>query len=276
MPNSKQQDKATAPLGGLSHQRIQQAFRDLEDLPESLLLQAYHALTGETLDQTIVRRRMMKATRWLLLSRDTPQKIAKTLGFSRYDQFEREFIEVHGLSPETYREEGRLLASGSDQAIETLYLPTIANWPNIRVAALRHYGDYIDEGLVLDRLYGWAKSKGIDFRTARRFCLFHDDPMLTPVELLSCDCLVEVPSHIESDGDIAVFELPARTRLTVRHKGPYAELEMAYFWMTRWYAPQNGLPVRSTPILAEYVNSPRGIPPAEWLTDMSIEVSDAL
>lgn len=275
MPSEEQNRKVNSPLLSFAKQRIQQAEGALDDLSETVVLHAYKEAAGESLDQTAVRRRMMQATRRLLMSVDSPKQIAKALEFARYEDFEQEFMDVHGVAPMDYREQGRLLTSTGEQSIETLYEPKIANWPKIRVAAIRHYGDYIEQGLVLDRLYGWAKSQGVDFRATRRFCLFHDDPMVTPVELLSCDCLLEVPSDVDGEGDIAVFELPASKRMTVRHKGPYAELEMPFFWMTRWFAPQRGLTVQNAPILAEYINSPRGIPPAEWLTDMSVDLTQS-
>lgn len=235
------------------------------------LIEAYEALTGETPEATLLRRRLHRAARQLLRTKRSLEEIALAANFPDSRSFACAFESVFGMTAATYRARGQLVKPHSAETnLDHLYQAEIEQRAPLRVAGLRHLGCYHEQGHSLDRLYGWAASQGLSYRDSRTYSFFHDDPFVTPEALLSSHVCLAVPDHIKASGEVQVFDLPGGTYATALHQGHYAELEQPYFWLTRWWAPQSGHLVKPGPFLAEFLNLPRGLPPTEWLTRMAV------
>jgi AraC family transcriptional regulator len=57
-------------------------------------------------------------------------------------------------------------------------------------------------------------------------------------------------------------------------KGPYAELEAAYTWLYRDWLPNSGEEPADQPPREDYLNDPKALPPAEWLTAVMIPLKE--
>ena len=50
------------------------------------------------------------------------------------------------------------------------------------------------------------------------------------------------------------------------HTGPYAELERPYRWLFSQWLPASGEEAAHAPMIEEYLNDPRTLPPSQWRT----------
>ena len=64
--------------------------------------------------------------------------------------------------------------------------------------------------------------------------------------------------------------IAASTVARLVHKGPYADLDVAYAWLYHNWLPQSGREPGDAPCFEEYLNDPRSLPPQEWLTAVNL------
>jgi len=154
--------------------------------------------------------------------------------------------------------------------METLtpYTVTIRETPAIRVAALAHTGDYQAIGAAFERVTMLAIAQGLLVADARSFGIYYDDPEATATEALRADACLSLPAERGVSGDLQVREIRGGRYAVTLHVGPYAELSRAYMWLHGVWLPESGEEPADAPVVEEYLNDPRTLPPTEWRTEV--------
>ncbi|WP_270937492.1 AraC family transcriptional regulator [Falsiroseomonas oryzae] len=230
----------------------------------------YRELTGETPAETLARERLSRGALLLVRDRLAVAAVARRCGYGSAAAFTRAFRAAYGIPPAAYREQGGigtpLPAPIPDREETTMHEIAIRNEPALRLAALEHRGPYATMGTAFDRLGAWAAARGLIGPDTRFIGLYHDDPKTVPEKDLRSDACLTVPPGAEASEGVRILELPPTRVATLVFQGPYAELEPVYTWLYRDWLPGSGEEPADQPPREEYLNDPKSLPPAEWLT----------
>jgi AraC family transcriptional regulator len=256
----------------------------LEELAAAAAFSPYHfhriyrEITGETPAETLARERLSRAA--VLLVRDAlpVAAVAKRCGYGSAAAFTRAFRAAYGTPPAAYRDSGGigagLPAPTSDPKETGMFDIEIRHEPALRLAALPHRGPYAEMGTVFDRLMAWAAARRLIGPETRFLGLYHNDPATVPARDLRSDACLTVPAGVEGSDGVRILDLPASRVAVLVFKGPYAELEGAYSWLYRDWLPASGEEPADQPPREDYLNDPRGLPPAEWLTAVMLPLRE--
>lgn len=249
-----------------------EALADAAALSPFHFHRVYRELAGETPAETLTRARLSRAAAELLKTPLPIARIARRAGYGSVAAFTRAFRASVGLPPGAYRARGgigtRIPGAPNPAGDTTMHPIEIRNLPPLRLAALRHVGPYDGVGAAFDRLMAWAGARGLIGPETRFLGLYHDDPVSVPAHALRADAALTVPEGAAVEGELRLVEVPALRVAALRFKGPYAELEGAYTWLYRDWLPGSGEEPADHPMMEEYLNDCRSLPPAEWLTDV--------
>jgi AraC family transcriptional regulator len=265
---------------------------DFHRLAEEAFMSPFHfhrvyvAMMGETLADTIRRRRLQQAAMKLLASSSAITKLANDSGYTSVQAFNRAFRDAYGVTPKQYRIHGEL-SLAIQQSINItkkehpMYLlqdVRTENLPMITMLSARHLGDYQTIGIAFERLMVWAAGKGLLDNPMRTFALYYDDPISKPKQDLVSDAGLCLPPGVDiaaiASGDIKVLTIAASRCATYIFKGPYSELDKPYRWLYDTWLPQSGQEVGNNPPFEEYLNDARSTPPTELLTKICIPLND--
>lgn len=233
----------------------------------------YRGLMGETVAETLRRMRLHRAASELLHGTATLATIARRCGYSATAPFNRAFVLAHGMPPGEYRRRGGLGASAppvpnrqhEDRHMDThAYQVTIETRPDIDVAALAHRGDYEQIGTTFEKLGAWAAGHGI--AETRSFGVYHDDPDTTDEADRRSDACIQIDPGVALDGAVRHARIPGGRYAVLVHTGPYAELPNPYRWLFGEWLPGSGEEAGDGPMVEEYLNDWRRLPPSEWRT----------
>lgn len=248
---------------------------DLETLAGVACFSPYHfhrlfrELTGHTVAETLRRMRLNRAAAALVQGKAPLPTIARRCGYGSVAAFTRAFRAMYGIPPASYRQRGRLVPSAPTAPHPTepvMYEVAFTEFPAIRVAGIDHLGPFAEMGGSFDRLFAWARARGLDTPEARSFGIYYDDPKSVPeAQLRSVACL-SVGPEVVAEGPVRLLDIEAGPCARIVHRGPYAELEAAYTWLYRDWLPSSGLEPADRPCVEEYLNDCHALPPSEWLT----------
>ena len=177
---------------------------DLHRLAEEAFLspyhfhRVYHAMTGETVAESVRRLRLHRAAVKLISSDIAIAMLAKEAGYGSVQAFNRAFRDGYGTPPAAYREKQaraqlRNPSTGTLPSTEekSMYPITIRDVKPCRIVALRHQGEYMNIGNAFERLNVWAAGLGLLDDKVRWFGIYYDDPAATP----AADLKSGVPCH---------------------------------------------------------------------------------
>ena len=151
---------------------------------------------------------------------------------------------------------------------------TIRTEPGLRLAVLAHRGAYGAIGATFDRLNAWAAARGLVGAETRFIALYRDDPLTVPEAELRSEAGLTVPPGVEPGEGVRMLDLPPTRCAVLVFRGPYAELEQVYTWLYRDWLPMSGEEPADQPPREEYLNDPRSLPPAEWLTAVMLPLRE--
>jgi AraC family transcriptional regulator len=241
----------------------------------------YHAMHGETAAETVRRLRLHRAAVELITGGLPVARIAGRAGYGSQEAFTRAFKAAYGVPPARYRASfvpspvltgpsKRTGPTGTEDVMETTmtYHATIRETPAIRVAALPHHGDYLNIGSTFERLAAMAVGQGLFGPGSRSFGIYYDDPATTSRDALRADACLTLPDGLVPGGALQLREIPARRYAVTLHVGPYAELHIPYKWLYGTWLPQSGEEAADAPIIEEYLNDARMVPPSELRTEI--------
>jgi effector-binding domain-containing protein len=152
--------------------------------------------------------------------------------------------------------------------------PTIKDIPKMRVLSMRETGSYeVTIGKLIGQLFGFVESSGGTGSniklTGPAIFICHDK------EYRENDADIEVCLPISGSIDleipsITLTTLPAIKAVSVIHKGPYQEVDVAYTRIFEYMA-ENGLE-QAAPPRSLYLNDPNEVPEEELLTEVQVPV----
>jgi len=250
---------------------------DLTRLADVACLSPYHfhrvyrAMQGETAADTVRRLRLHRAAAELITGELPIPRVARRAGYGSQEAFTRAFKAAYGVPPARYRASfvPTLTSGGREDAMDpTTYETTIRTEPAVRVAALRHDGDYQAIGSTFERLMALAVGQQLLGADLRSFGIYYDDPSATPVNALRADACVAVPAGAAPAGDLQLKEIRGGRYATVLHVGPYAELERVYRWLYGTWLAESGEEPADAPTIEAYLNDARVVPPTALRTEI--------
>lgn len=230
----------------------------------------YRGLMGETVADTLRRMRLHHAGVELLHGTRSLQAIASRCGYGSSAAFNRAFAQAYGIPPGAYRQRGieATLPPRPDLPVHeesSMYEVSIQTFPALHLAALAHRGAYHDIGESFEKLAAWAAGQGLP-PGARSFGLYYDDPESVATEELRSDACVAIAEGLTPKAPLRDLTLAAGRYAMLVHTGPYAELERPYRWLFGEWLPASGEEAADAPVMEEYLNDPRSLPPSEWRT----------
>lgn len=216
-------------------------------MSESHLRRVFRLLVGESLGDYVRRRRLEKAAMALVYSRRPITEIALDVGFESSAVFSRAFRRFFGKSPRHFRKEnlGYELREGElvpslDEELENLDV-AVRQFPKWVMAYIVHvgvesYGKVVPSAI---KLLAWAKRRGVFDPSVSQFVVrSYDDGDVTPISQTRFDFGILIPYQVQSEGAIAVTEIPAGKFATCQFEGTESEhnrvwSRFAFGWMYR-------------------------------------------
>lgn len=237
----------------------------------------YQSIVGETVMKSIRRFMLQRAAKELIETDNPLDRIAKKAGYDNLDSFIRKFGEDFEISPNAYRQRGRLIfkeISKPKMENKNMYNVEIVNLERLCLASIDHEGDYMNIGSKFEKLIIYLNHKSLLKEDSRSFGVYYDDPNSVPAPELKSKACFTVSDDFEDDGNIKKFEIKPAKYGVVTHEGSYAELEDVYRWLYRTWLVNSEYEVGSAPPLEEYLNNPREVPPSELITKIYVPLKD--
>ncbi|KAF7764461.1 AraC family transcriptional regulator [Pseudoalteromonas citrea] len=256
---------------------------DVNTLADKACMSVYHfhriyrTFTGEPINVTVRRMRLLKASVMLLRSNMSQCDIAKKVQYSSVSAFNRAFTKHYGETPDAYRKKRN---AGLTEPT-TFYPPQQIEYqimfnvkqqqtPELTLIGLKHRGDYMQIGQAFEKLSVIANSEQLLDEQTRFFGLYYDDPQSVDESNLRSYACITSPDNISEplDPQLELITVPASKCISLLFKGDYAELEQPYEWLFGQWLPQSGLELADFPPFEEYLNDLKDTPPSELLTNI--------
>ncbi|AWB65804.1 hypothetical protein C2869_04830 [Saccharobesus litoralis] len=129
-------------------------------------------------------------------------------------------------------------------------------------------------GNTFEQLFTHAAGQGLlenNSTQNRSFGLYYDDPETVATDKLRSKAGLTVDRAVQAP--LETETLPPQKYVSIEFKGPYSELETAYHWLYHQWLPEKQLELADAPVVEEYLNNPRELPPSEWLTRINIPIA---
>jgi AraC family transcriptional regulator len=248
----------------------------------------YHALSKETVGQTVKRLRLHRAAGYLVQTNLSIAEIAKCTGYPNVQSFTRIFKSEFGSPPALYRKTGShtrflpplepssLLSLEKNIEVEILHVE-----PMFGMCA-EHRGSYLNIKRAFDPLFRWATARGILDQVRGVVGIYLDDPFGVPEkQLRSLACLMfeqeiphKIPNKIPQEPPFTRAEVLGGPCAVLRHQGPYADMRLAYQWLYGTWLPRSSREVADQPVFEVYLNHPRDTRPADLLVDIYLPLQE--
>lgn len=233
----------------------------------------FHAMTGNTVAETVRRLRLHRAAADLMLPNHSIEAAARRAGYGSVEAFTRAFRAAYGEPPGSFR--SNRLAKYSVEFIQ----PEGYGMPNveirtikpIKLCALPHRGNYHEIGRTFEKLGVQAGPAGLMGPSTRFIGVYYDDPDEVPVnELRSAAGLTVEDATVPQHGAFEAITLEGGRHAVLQHVGPYADLPQSYQWLYGVWLPECGEEAADQPPFEVYLNDPASTPPAELLTEIHL------
>jgi len=81
---------------------------------------------------------------------------------------------------------------------------------------------------------------------------------------------------IPAEPPLTRYTLAGGDYAVLRHKGPYADMGVAYRWLYGTWLPASGRSIRDAVMFEAYLNNPREVAPNELLTEICLPLQPAV
>ncbi len=235
----------------------------------------YQSISGETIKRTVRRLRLQRAAKELVDTDISIDRIAKKAGYDNTDSFTRKFSEDFDLPPNSYRTRGKLIIheikeptnkskDNYDVEIKTINSKTLAT--------MDHVGDYIEIGRAFEKVFAWGAGQGLLNENIRAFGIYFDDPNAVSSKDLKSKAGFLVDDNFKDNDRVKKYIIHGGKYAVIIHKGAYSELETAYKWLYGTWLINSGKEPDDKPVIEEYLNNPREVPPSELLTAIFLPI----
>lgn len=233
------------------------------------------AFLGEPVGTFIVRTRTETAAR-LLRYTDLPiADIAYRIGYSSSSSLSKVFKQFYGISPLEYRNNKNFVIMKPAIIHSELKLKReIKELPVRNMIYIRLFGDYKlnDYCGTWMRLQQFVQEEKLPMGEVMPYCIFHDDPKVTPIEKLRTDVCMVMPAAVTPKGNIGFKQLLAGRYAIFLYKGSYEHLQSVYDTIYGKYIPEMECTFRDEASAERYLNHPADTAPDELLTEIYIPI----
>ena len=233
------------------------------------------AFLGEPVGTFIVRTRTETAAR-LLRYTDLPiADIAYRIGYSSSSSLSKVFKQFYGISPLEYRNNKNFVIMKPAIIHSEIKLKReIKELPVRNMIYIRLFGDYKlnDYCGTWMRLQQFVQEEKLPMGEVMPYCIFHDDPKVTPIEKLRTDVCMVMPAAVTPKGNIGFKQLPAGRYAIFLYKGSYEHLQSVYDTIYGKYIPEMECTFRDEASAERYLNHPADTAPDELLTEIYIPI----
>ncbi|MBB4121710.1 AraC family transcriptional regulator [Martelella radicis] len=232
----------------------------------------YRGVHGETIAATVRRLRLHRAAGELVNSDAPVEAIARRAGSSGVPAFTRLFKTTYGITPASYRKNGRhkMFDQPVRQEESAMYDVKLRDMNERRLAGLPHRGSY----MAIDKAFGSAAglmaAAGAFGPETEMVGVYYDDPGLTDEKELNSFAGFSIAADAATPEALETRTLVGGRYAVLTHKGPYAELHKAYNWFYGSWLPAAGHEPADGPPCEIYRNDPRDTPPAELITEICV------
>jgi AraC family transcriptional regulator len=245
---------------------------DIANLSPYHFHRVYHAVNGETVANTVKRLRMSRAAADLIRTELSIEKIAERAGYSTVQAFTRTFKSEFGMPPAQYKKHGshKVFQAPIEQAATLSNTVKIVEIPAMHGVMLEHQGSYLMIEHAFNPLMLWAKQHDIDYQAV--LGIYYDDPFaVAEKDLRSSACLI-LGNQVNPPEPMQALHLPAMRCAVLRHRGPYADMRLAYMWLYGQWLPNAGVEPADAPVFEIYLNQPQDTAPTGLLVDIYLPV----
>ena len=251
---------------------------DLDRLAEIACMSAYHwhriyrAVLGETPAMTVKRLRLHRAAGELVNTARPIAAIARACGYPNLQSFTRIFRADYGMPPAAYRREGKYVArlptqTSGDPIMYDVKINTLAEKHTV---GIDHSGSYMEINKAFTELFAQLAAADRLGDMSEVLGLYLDDPETVPVAQLRSAACVVLASGRGTPSGLKTFHTTSGDYAVLTHKGPYANLQLAYRWLYGTWLKDSGREVRDEPLFEVYVNNPRDVPASELVTEICL------
>lgn len=150
----------------------------------------------------------------------------------------------------------------------------IKDVPEMRVAAVRHFGPYHEIGRAFGELGQIAGAAGLlGEGHGQMIALFYDDPESTPADELRSDACITVAGGVELPSSLDERFVREGRYATTLHVGPYEGLPAVWPRLTEWIEASTEA-FGPGPSLEIYLNNPMTTPKEQLETELCIPIKD--
>ncbi|WP_415888472.1 AraC family transcriptional regulator [Neptuniibacter sp. SY11_33] len=249
----------------------------------------FHALTGETVNDFIIRKRMEAAASRLICHKEMSiTEVANAGGYSSSANFSKAFKNYFGITPSQIRDPSEIKNSkigkltskygkvfnpsdlysqfvtdqvkfDPDKLEEILMRVTIEKLKEKRIAYLTAPKGYDVPAIfeTWDRLDNWAKSIKLTNFESQRFAICHDNPMITPTEHCRYDACVQIEDNTPVSEPFEVTTIPSGQYASAYYKGDGDKVSNFYMELYSHWLPNSGFEPDDLAPIAHYLNDTR-------------------
>jgi AraC family transcriptional regulator len=234
-------------------------------------------MTGETPADYVQRIRVERASSMLLNDpRMSITEVAEACGFGSVSLFSRSFRAALGVTAREYRQRekpifahnglrysknGQLLGKNLkpsfdfDAQLCSVNLKNIIlmdakieirEMPEIRVAYVRHTGQYNQIGKAYEKLMRWAGPRGLLMPGTKTVTVYQDDPAMTAIEKVRQDACITLACDVNVEGEVGKAVIPGGKHAVGRFEVDSKGFEKAWNTMFLWLA-DNGYQYSGSP-----------------------------
>lgn len=268
----------------------------------------FSALTNETINTFIQRKRVEKAARQLAGDENVSiSEIATNCGFGSAAHFSRTFRKHFGMTAKEFREtekaiftkdgvyfskngqrtrkinqrypelKGQLCSDNSKQFNHSDFVIMdtkieIREMPEISVVYCRHTGQFNQIGKAYEKLMKWAGPRGLlNFPETKTVTVYHDDPAITAIEQVRQSACITVDKDVKVDGEIGSMKLESGKYAVGHFEINEQGFEKAWNTMCLWFTESGYQPGDGYPYEL-YYNSPEEDAQRRFVMDICIPV----
>lgn len=270
----------------------------LHDLAEIACFSPFHfhrifsALTGETLQQYINRKRIERTAALMISGTSLSfQEMSDVFGFGNQSAFSRAFKKYYGLSPTAFKAQSQGANSRIDhehtgpelkfkqyvQKAETLVAwtqkrgrITVKEINGFNLAGIQHTGPFNAISEAYGKLLQWAGPKQL-LDAPQMVTVIHDDPKVTQQAQVRQTACIVTEKAIKSDGKVIPLSIESGRYAIGQFTVDTSEFETAWNAMCLW-VPQNGYETGNGQYFERYRNDNRQHPEQKFIVDICIPV----
>ena len=147
--------------------------------------------------------------------------------------------------------------------------------PARNVIYIRLFGDYKmnDYGGTWMRLFQFIKEEKLPMGDMAPYCMYHDDPKVTPADKLRTDVCMVMPVTVTPKGDVGFQAIACRTLCSVLPTKDLMSICKVYTTrFTESFIPEMECTMRDESSAERYLNDPCNTKPEDLLTEIFIPV----